>query len=114
LSGFRLARSFVAWLNPVSQMMNTKRCILFAAAIAPLAAAALDLHKAESGLRAGSPHQQETVTALQDQGRAALPVLEQLIKSAFPGVAVRAAKIRTWIILELEESDLSNPPRGPA
>ena len=104
--GFLLARNLGAWLNPLSQMMRSKRCMLFAAAFAPIAAAAMDLNEAESGLRAGSLRQQETVTTLQGEGRAALPVLEQLIKSAIPGVAVRAAKIRTWIILELEDSPL--------
>ena len=104
--GFRLARNLGAWLNPLSPLMKALPCVLIAAAFAPIAAAAMDVNEAVSGLRAGSLRQQETVTALQSEGRAALPVLEQLIKSAIPGVAVRAAKIRTWIILELDDSAL--------
>ena len=104
--GFRLALNLGARLNSVSQMMKPKRYVLIAAALASVSAAAMDVDEAESGLRAGSSRQQETVTALQGQGRAALPVLEQLITSAVPGVAVRAAKVRTWIILELEDSSI--------
>jgi hypothetical protein len=57
--------------------------------------------EAETGLARNGPNPEKTEYALREEGAGVLPLLELLEHSRTPGVAYRAKRIRTWVMLSL-------------